>query len=220
MLQRRPFGFSLLTSTALIGLAGSGAMLGAMPQVSVSPDPSWAAASLGLLGFTAWLRRRREGRIAARLRGLRLTVTLPVPAPCSPETFLLLTPGGAGAWRGHRGSWQVELRQREEDARWQWLLAELNSAAPPQLLADAASLDELLRLARGLVPAVGAPALSALLDCDLCFPLPGWTHGGTGILALAEGGYALQDAEGSQAVGAALAEHLIRRSSAVTTASV
>jgi hypothetical protein len=110
MPQQGQFGFSLLTSTALIVLAGSGAVLGALPGPSVA-SPPLALAALPLLGAACWLRRRRESHAARRLRDLRLTVTLATAPAGQSEAELAFQAAGPGHWRAWRGDWQVELRQ-------------------------------------------------------------------------------------------------------------
>jgi hypothetical protein len=225
-------GFSLPTSTALMGLAGAGAMLGALPGLSFAPAPL-ALASLPLLGAALWLRRRREGRIAARLRGLRLGIALPMAPAGTPGGVLAFRPLGSGAWQARRDGWQIELRQGSDkqgsdkqgaggqgagEQGWQLRLARLNSAEPAQPLAGADTLEALLGLARGMLAGLGDPALAALLDCDLCFPLPAPALPEDSITLLAEGGYALREPEGCRAIAGELAERMIRRGSAVPAA--
>ncbi|MBO1076062.1 hypothetical protein [Roseomonas marmotae] len=215
MPPQRQHGFSLLTSTALIALAGAGAALGALPGLAV-PQP-WAAAPLPLFGLALWLRQRQERRIAARLRGLRIRVALPIPPESLGGEALAFQPGG-GLWRARRQGWQIDLRHGEGELAWQLLLARLDSPQPAQPLASAGSLDALLRLARGLLPRMAEPGLASLLDCDLCFPLSGLDRQGGAVTALAEGGYALLGPEGCRAVIPAWAEGMIRRGGMVSAA--
>jgi hypothetical protein len=214
--QARP-GFNLLTSTALMTLAGAGAMLGAMPGLSLAPTPL-GLASLPLLGAALWLRRRRERRIAARLRGLRLSIALPMAPAGTPGGVLAFRPLGRRSWQARRDGWQIDLRQGAGGQGWQVLLARLDSAEPAQPLAGADTLEALLRLARGLLAGMTEPALVALLDRDLCFPLPAPAMPEDSITVLAEGGYALREPEGCRAIAAELAERMIRCGSAVPAA--
>lgn len=215
MTRPRQNGFSLLTATGLVGLAGLGAALGAAPELATLPDP-WGAAPLAVLGLAAWLRARRERRIAARLRGLRISVTLPMPDGGLREEALHFQPHGRACWQARRQGWRVELQRWEaETLCWRISLARLDSADPALPLASAASLDALLRLARGLLPGMAQPGLAELLDCDLAFPLPGFARGESGITALAEGGYALRAPDGCRAVAPEQAEALLLRGSAV-----
>lgn len=218
MPKQRHNGFSLLTSTVLIAAAGAGAMLGAMPDLPAAPTPL-TLVSLPLVGAALWLRRLREHRIAARLRHLRLSVSLPMPPGAPLEGVLAFRPIGSGLWQARRDGWQINLRQDSSTMAWQLLLARLDNAEPALPLATAATLDALLRLARGLLWTMTEPGLVTLLDCDLCFPLPAPITPEESIIALAEGGYALQGREGCCALAAGLAEQMIRRGSAVPAPS-
>ncbi len=215
MTRPRQNGFSLLTATGLIGLAGWGAVMGAVPELTTVPDP-WAAAPLAVLGAAAWLRRRRDDRVADRLRDLRISVRLPMPPTGLRDEELVFRPAGRNCWRACRGGWQAELRQVDTGPlHWQFGLARLDHTDPVLPLATTASLGTLLHLSRGLLPGMDQPGLGELLDCDLSFPLVGLTAGEAGITALAEGGFALRDRDGSRAIGAEQAEALLLRGSAL-----
>lgn len=215
MPRPRQNGFSLLTATGLVGLAGWGVALGAVPELAGTPDP-WGAAPLAVLGLAAWMRRRREQRIAARLRDLRISVCLPAaPAAGLRDQELAFSLAGQGCWHARRAGWQVELRQQAATALgWHLSLIRLDCTDPALPLAAAASLDALLRLSRGLLAGMEQPGLRELLDCDLAFPLPGLAA--AGITALAEGGFALHEAEGCRAIAPEQAEALLLRGSVVT----
>jgi hypothetical protein len=216
--QQCQHGFNLPTSTALITLAGAGAMLGMVPGLPTVPDPL-SLASLPLCGAALWLRLRRENRAAARLRGLRLGVRLPTAPAALQDDVLVFGTAGTGLWRARRGGWQAEIRQTRGDPAWQLRLARLDRAEPPLPLTGAATLDALLRLAREILPAMAdEPGLAGMLDCDLCFPLAGSAVQEGGITVLAEGGYALRGEDGCRAIAAEAAERLIRRGSAVPAA--
>ncbi|MDB5369469.1 MAG: hypothetical protein JWP20_1027 [Roseomonas sp.] len=216
MPQQRQYGFSLLTSTALLGITGAATVLGAMPELTTLPDLV-GAAPLALLGAAVWLRRRREHRIAARLRNLRLTVTLPMPPAGMRGDTLVFQPAGHRAWCAPCGAWQIEMeRDGGPDLPWHLSLARRDGTMDPLPLAHAASLDAMLTLARRLLPGMVPPPLAGLLDGDLSFPLLGLPDGaGRGIMALAEGGYALQAAEGCRAIAPELAEILLCRGNTV-----
>jgi hypothetical protein len=215
MTRPRQDGFSLLTATGLVGLAGWGVALGTVPELSGMPDP-WGAAPLAVLGLAAWARQRRERRIAARLRDLRISIRLPVAPAGLRDEELIFRPAGRGCWRARRAGWQAELRQvAAMPLGWQISLTRLDCADPALPLAAAGSLDALLRLSRGLLSRMDQPGLRELLDCDLAFPLQGLVAGEAGITALAEGGYALREPEGCRAIAPEQAEALLLRGSTV-----
>lgn len=212
--QQRQDGFNPQTSAALIGLAGTGALMGVLPGLPLAPSPM-GLAPLPLFAAFLWLRLRREGRVALRLRRLRLHVALPATPAGMPEQALAFRAVETGCWQAQHGGWQVELRQGSGALAWQLVLTRLHGAEPPMPLVGAATLDALLRLGRGLLPRMGEPGLAALLDRDFHFPLAGASE----ITMLAEGGYALREGEACRAIAAEMAEGLIRRGKAVPAAS-
>lgn len=213
MPQQRQDGFTPWISASLIGLAGAGALVGALPGLPLAPQPV-ALAPLPLFAAALWLRHRRERRAAARLGQLRLTVTLPGAPAGMAEAALAFHAAGPGCWQAQRGGWRVELRQGSGVLAWELLLARPGGTEPPMPLAGAATLDALLRLGRRLLPRMEEPELAELLDRDFRFLLP---EAGE-ITMLAEGGYALHEGKACRAIAAGTAEGLIRRSSAVPAA--
>jgi hypothetical protein len=211
MLRQRQYGFSPLTSTALLGLAGAATTLGAMPELLTPLNPAQFAPMV-LLGAAAWLRRWRDRRMIARLRSLRMTVSLPMPPARMQGAALVFKASGPGRWYALRDGWQVELRRDgPTDRPWQIVLIRDDQTDPVLPLAAATSLDMLLSLTRSLLSGVPDSTLTGLLDCDLSFPLPRGAPT-NGILAMAEGGYALGVAGGFSAIGTELAESLLRGS--------
>ena len=212
MPRPRQDGFPLLTASALAGLAGLGATLGTLPELARMPDP-WGAAPLAALGLVAWLRHRRERRVAARLRGLRIGLRLPVaPAATAPrEGDLHFHSAATACWRARRDGWQVELRHHA--GLWRLGLTQLDSPDPALPLATAAAADAALQLARRLLPGLGQAVLRDLLDRDLGFPLPGAANGM--LIALAEGGYALRTGAGERAIAPEQVETLLGRGEVV-----
>ena len=207
----RQNGFPLLTATALAGVAGLGATLGTLPELTRMPDP-WGAVPLAALGLAAWLKHRRERRMAARLRDLRIGLRLPVPPAAAWEEDLHFYPAPTAAWRARRDGWQVELRHHA--GLWQLSLTQLDSPDPALPLATAATADAALQLARRLLPGLGQSTLRDLLDRDLGFPLPGAADGV--LTALAEGGYVLRTGAGARAIAPEQVEMLLGRGEVVT----
>jgi hypothetical protein len=218
MPQRRQYGPSLLSSTALLGIAAAGAALGAMPGLPVSP---LGLVPLAVLGAAGWLHHRRDRRIAARLRDLRLSVTLPIPPTTMAGHVLDFRATGPGRWQAGREGWGVSIHHTSNgDLPWQLNVHHPGEDAQP--IATAASMDAMLSVARSLLPAMAAnPGQASLLDCDLSFPLHGLSQEGRDRLtALAEGGYALEVADGCLAVAAQQAELLLCRGGTVPATSL
>lgn len=213
----RQDGTARLGSTALLGIAGTGAAFGALQ--GLMPDPS-VLLPLALAGVAAGVHRWRDRQIAARLKGLKLSVTLPTVPDTVASPGLTFLAQGPGLWGAQHQDWQLSILWAEgQGLPWQLQLQHARGLMPPAL-PSAASLDALLALSRGLLVDHAATRPAAMMDCDLFFPLAGLSSGGEdGLIALAEGGYALQLGDSCSAVGADLAELLLCRRGAVASAS-
>jgi hypothetical protein len=211
MPQWRQYGPNILTSVALLGVAGAGAALAGVPgqaPTAISLLP------LAAIGATAWWHHRRDRRLAARLRHLRLAVTLPAPPAAMNDQVLAFHLVAPHHWQARREGWQVSIcHTPRSDLPWQLCVQPAGLAMRPRPVATAASMNAMLLLARGLLPGMASTGGEAnLLDCDLTFPVAGFSRtGGDCLTALAEGGYALQVAHGCLAVAPERAERLLCR---------
>ncbi|EHL99828.1 hypothetical protein HMPREF9946_02974 [Acetobacteraceae bacterium AT-5844] len=213
----RQYGPNLPPSTALLSLASAGLVLTTMPELLPGP---LASVSVAAAGLACWLRMRRERKIARRLRDLRLSISLPVPTGSAADSALGFHEDGYGRWKAQRDGWQIHIhRDSSVELSWQLSLARQQDAIAPAPLAVAQSLDAVLSLARRLAAGMAAAGESSPLDCDLSFPVAGFSSAGEHRLtALAEGGYALRTGQGDVAVAAEHAEMLLCKSRAVRTA--
>ena len=215
MPQRRQYGPSILTSAAMLGTAGAGAILAGLPGQTPT---ALGLIPLAVAGVAGWWHHRRDRRLASRLRNLRLAITLPVPPAAMNDQLLSFQLAGLGEWQARRDGWQISIRHTpQSDLPWQLCIQPAGLVMTPRPIATAASMDAMLLLARGLLPGMATCAGEAgLLDCDLAFPITGFSRqGGDFLTALAEGGYALQVAHGYLAVAPERAERLLCRSDAI-----
>lgn len=156
-----------------------------------------------LLGGAAWVLWRRGRRPRPGLApqwqprpgmaawdGLRLLATAP------------------GIWQGRRGAWSLELRcDGPAERPWRLQLRRGDRPAEVLPLGQGSRLADALAASRHLRAPSGQPlARPPVLDCDLEFALP---HGSR-LIALAEGGFALQDPMGLRGISAGAADILLQ----------
>lgn len=209
----------LLSSIAVLGASGLGAGLGGLPELGHAQDPLSLLSLATLAGVAGWMwwRSRRPARPLAAL-GLTLAPTAPPADSSGTLPFSLVAPR---VWQARQGRWCLELRQgRTDTPGWSLTLRPSGISDRHWPLAHGATLDTLLSLARHLAgqSRLGIPAeardAADLLEGDFEFLLPAARQR---IMALAEGGYALQSEAGYRAISAQAAGATLAQSHTVPT---
>ena len=136
--------------------------------------------------------------------------------------MLRFTLAAPRVWQARQGVWCVDLVQSHgREAGWSLVLRPSGFTARRWPLAQATTLEALLALSRRLSgrPGLGVPdearSVVGLLEGDFEFLLPGSQKR---IMALAEGGFALCQATGDQAITSQAAGAMLAQGSPVPTA--